>query len=84
MKTCFMCRPLSKATDCVLHRHFAQLTCTRELFARETSTLARMCELGVSSEIGGALLYVDDEKAEFFELPQWWIDRGHKILEMVV
>jgi hypothetical protein len=80
-KPCKMATPLASASDCVLHRHFAQLAATREMLVREKATMKRLGELGLDSEVGSMLVYVNDAGAEFFELSEWWKKRGGKILE---
>lgn len=80
-RACTMNGPLSKASDNVLNRHFAQLAVTRELIAAEANTLSKLNDLGVGSVIGGALLYVNEESCELFPLPKWWSDRAPRILQ---
>ena len=72
--------PLRAAADCVLHRHLAQLACTRELLARERPTLERLMALGVDPVLGGALLYVNDENTELHTLDDYWCKRAPKVL----
>ena len=74
--------PLSKAVDCALHRHLAQLAATTALFEREVGTLRALKQRGVT-KVGSVLLYVSDEGSEKHELPQWWRRRGLKILEAI-
>ena len=38
-------------------------------------------ELGLDADLGAILLYLDDETAERFELPEWWARRGAKLLK---
>lgn len=79
-KACKMRAPLGKASDCTLHRHMAQLTISRALLAREADTVLKLQNIGVSGEIGGALLYVNDETTELFPLDSWWTERESKVL----
>jgi len=74
--------PLGKASDCVLHRHLAQLAVTREMLANEPTTMARLKEVTGAevANVGGTLLYVDDKKAEMYELPRWWQERAGRAL----
>ncbi len=72
--------PLHKAKDSALHRHFAQLATTLELFEREEETLALLAAKGIDT-VSAVLLYVDDKATEKFELPAWWRKRGGKIVE---
>jgi len=80
-KNCKMCEPLDKATDNVLNRHFAQLTVARALFALEKQTILAVNNLGISAEIGAALLYVNDEMTELYYLSNWWIRREKNLLK---
>lgn len=80
-KPCKMNGPLKKAPDNTLNRHFAQLACTREMFTREKDTLTKLNAIGINSEVGGALLYVNEESADLYTLPTWWTDRSARILE---
>jgi hypothetical protein len=82
-KACKMQAPLSGAWDCNAHRHLAQLAVTRELFVREKSTLDRLGELGLEREVDGMLMYANDEGVEFFELTEWWVKRGGKLLNAI-
>jgi len=77
---CKMNSPVSSACDNVLNRHMAQLAVTRELIARETDTISKLNDLGVASEIGANLLYVNNDGTELFSLPEWWLKRAPKIL----
>jgi len=79
-RACKMRSPISKAPDSTLNRHMAQLAITRELFAREGETLRKLNTIGVSSEVGGALLYVDDTNTQLYPLHQWWTDRSARLL----
>ena len=80
-KACKMKGVLRKALDHNLNRHLAQLACTREMLVRESKALAKMHSLGIGNAVGGALLYVNDEKTELYLLPQWWIKRAPAILD---
>lgn len=74
--------PLSKAVDCALHRHFAQLAATTALFEREAGTLRALKGKGIA-KVSAVLLYVSDEGSEKHELPAWWRRRGAKILDAI-
>jgi len=51
------------------------------LFFREKDTLASLGALGVDTmDVGGFLLYVDDEETNLFTLPDWWKERSPSIL----
>ena len=75
-------RPLQKAADCALHRHFSQLAATLALFKREKGTLRALKGKGVV-KVSGVLLYVDDAGSQKYELPTWWARRGEKILDAI-
>jgi len=79
-RPCRMRTPIGRAPDHTLNRHFAQLACTHALFVREKKTLEKLCAIGVSGEVGGALLYVNDELTELYTLSSWWTDRAPRIL----
>ncbi len=79
-RPCKMQSPCSKASDCNLHRHLAQLAVTREMFVREKATLKKLGDLGIEQTVDGLLLYVNDEGAEFFVLNDWWKKKASKIL----
>jgi len=79
-KTLAMKAPLDKVPDCVLNRHFVQLACTRELLLRERKTLNRLLALGVDPVISGALLYVDDENTQLYNLDAYWSTRAARML----
>ena len=74
-----MQEPLHQVADCVLHRHFAQLSATLAMFEQETDTLERLRQLGVA-KVRGTLVYASDEKVDFYGLPKWWHKRGPKLL----
>ena len=80
---CKMRGPLARASDCVVHRHLAQLAATVGLLEREHATLDRIAELGVERQPEGLLMYVADHGVEFFSLPDWWARRGTKILDQI-
>ena len=82
-KPCAMQAPLSRVSDCNLHRHMLQLCVTRHLFAAETSTLARLGELGIEPEVDAVLMYANDAGVEFYELDEWWRKRGAKVLQLL-
>ena len=74
--------PLSKAKDCALHRHFAQLAVTLHLFERETRTQTKLASKGIDT-VSAVLLYVDDRASEKYELPAWWKKRGGAIADRI-
>ena len=79
--TC-MQKPLAKAKDSHINRHFAQLAVTMHLFKRETRTLAKLLAKGVD-KVSGCVLYVDGDVSEKFELPGWWERRGELIVDRI-
>lgn len=72
--------PLSKASDCVAHRHLAQLSATRQMLVNESDVMSKLAKLGVE-QVGGMLLYVTDSRVETVTLAPWWRDRGPAILK---
>jgi hypothetical protein len=81
----FVCKfaaPLSTATDCVLHRHFAQLSATLALFASEGRTRSDLAQRGLT-KISAAVLYVSDAGSELHPLPGWWQRRGEQLLDVI-
>jgi len=71
---------LNKASDCVAHRHLAQLSATRQMLANEGEVMRKMASLGVK-HLGGLLLYATDAHVETVNLAPWWSDRGAIILK---
>jgi len=71
-KTQTMKGPLKKATDCVLHRHFSQLSATMALLAPTLSSIAKRHELAIK----GVVLYANKEGVTAYTLPKWWVKRG--------
>ena len=80
-RRCKMRAPLSQVEDTALHRHLAQLVVTREMLSRDKAVTGKLKELGLDTDLGALLLYLDDESAELFELPEWWTRRGAKLLK---
>ena len=72
--------PLTKAKDCALHRHFAQLAVTLELFLGEAETIAKLEAKGID-KVSALVLYVDNAESEKFELPAWWRKRGSALVD---
>jgi len=79
-KACKMQSPLGHAPDNTLNRHLSQLAVTRQLFASEKDTLARLQTIGIRSDVGGALLYVNDEATELYTLDDWWVGKAEKMM----
>jgi hypothetical protein len=82
-KPCKMQAPLSRVSDCNVHRHLLQLCVTRQLFVTEKTTLARIGELGVEPEVDALLMYANDAGVEFYELDEWWRSRGAKLVGLL-
>ncbi len=82
-RKCNMRAPLAQVADCALHRHFAQLLVTREMLARDKEVKDKLKDLGLETDLSAVLLYLDDDSAEIFELPEWWVRRGAKLLKVV-
>ena len=78
-----MCNPLRRASDCVLHRHMAQLAATHHMFISERETMTRLRELGIT-RVSGVLLYVNDEAVDYIELTEWWTKKAASVLRAVV
>jgi hypothetical protein len=78
----FMQKPLAKAKDSNINRHFAQLAVTVHLFKQESTTLAKLQAKGVDQD-SGCVLYVDGDLSEKFELPTWWEKRGGRIASRI-
>lgn len=82
-RRCKMRAPLSQVADCALHRHFAQLLVTLKMLTRDKEVTGKLADLGLETDMGAVLLYLDDNNAEIFELPDWWVRRGAKLLKVV-
>ena len=80
-KKCKMHAPLSQVVDTALNRHLAQLAVTREMLQRDKAVADKLKQLGVDTDLGALLLYLDDESAELFVIPDWWARRGAKLLK---
>ena len=81
-RLCMLKAPLKKAKDCVLHRHFAQLAATLALFKSEKTTRQQLQKIGIA-DVDAVLLYVDDGGSMLYELPEWWQERGPRILNNI-
>ena len=79
-RDCKMQAPCSRASDCNVHRHMAQLAVTHLMLSRERDMLKQVGDLGISQELEGVLLYVNDEGAEFHPLTEWWQKKAPLIL----
>lgn len=75
-----MAAPLEGASDCVCHRHLAQLAATTALFLSDPAMGERLEHLGVVS-VHSALLYLTDQDIEWVPMQEWWLNRGAAIVE---
>jgi hypothetical protein len=75
--------PCSGASDCLLHRHIAQLTVTRHLLATEPRLLSQLKKKFNITNIRGSLLYVCDRDTQLHELGSWWMKRGKALMELL-
>lgn len=78
-----MAAPCSGATDCLLHRHLAQLTATRQLLIKEPRLLTTLKSKFGVTEIKGVLLYVCDRDSQLHELSAWWMRRGKALVDLL-
>jgi len=74
--------PMATASDCILHRHLAQLTATWSLLANEAGFVKGLKDFGVT-KLAGALLYVCDRDTELHELGVWWQRRGRALCTLL-
>lgn len=75
--------PCAGASDCLLHRHMAQLATTYELLRKEARLLATLkTKFGVA-ELKGALLYSCDRDSQLHELSDWWVRRGRALVALL-
>lgn len=81
-KVCFMKGTMHKTPDTILNRHLTQLASTYTLFVAEKRTMSMLETAGVTG-VDGMLLYVNDAGVETFELTDWWIRRGVKIINFL-
>ena len=71
--------PLSRASDCLMHRHLAQLSATSAMFVSNDALMKQLEEAGVRT-VTGMLIYVSDQDVEVVELMEWWSVRGSALL----
>jgi hypothetical protein len=79
-KVCFFQVPNCKAKDTIVNRHFAQLAATLEMFVAERRTIMQLKDKHGVAGVEGIVVYVNDAKAEVYELPHWWLKRGKAIV----
>lgn len=80
-RRCLLNRPFQKAKDCVLHRHFAQLTATLALLTRERAFFKTLKDRFQVDGVRAVLLYVTGTDSQMFDLPRWWQRRGPALLD---
>ena len=80
---CKMRSPCSTATDCVLHRHMAQLAVTRHLLASERAFVAALKTKFKIEAVRGILLYCCNRDTSAYDLSEWWVRRSKRILETI-
>lgn len=78
---CRLQAPFDRARDCLRHRHLAQLTATCGMLLKESALFAKLANFGISDDITGYLLYVNDEGAEVTKLDGWWFKRKDALLQ---
>jgi hypothetical protein len=66
-----MRKPLSRASDCVLNRHFAQLAATHQMLTSDPVTMKALCDEGIT-RVEGLLMYCTDDNVDCYELNEWW------------
>ena len=71
--------PCAGATDCLLHRHLAQLAVTHRLFVKEKTLMDTLKKKFGIKSVEGKLLYVNERDTSLYELTTWWIRRGGAI-----
>lgn len=67
--------PLSRASDCVYHRHLAQLTATRHMLTTDPVTMGALAAEGIT-RVDGMLLYCTDTQVDCHDLDDWWKKKG--------
>lgn len=75
--------PCSGASDCILHRHTAQLAVTRHLLETEPRLMNQLKKQFNILDIRGSLLYVCDRDTQLHELGSWWYKRGAALIELL-
>jgi hypothetical protein len=75
-RICRLQSPLNGARDTTRNRHMAQLLATWEMTRSEEVLFTKLAGLGVSRDVEGVLLYVNDDGAEITMLDDWWISKG--------
>jgi hypothetical protein len=70
-------------SDCVAHRHLAQLSATRQMLVNEKDLMDKLTSMGVEC-VEGMLLYATDMRVETILLENWWKVRGGMLLQSLV
>ncbi len=71
--------PLSAASDCLTHRHMAQIAAATALFVGDQTAIELLKRHNISS-VSGVLLYANNESVEFHAMDSWWVSRGAAIV----
>ena len=67
-------RPHAQPAPGAAHGH------ARAVRATSTRRSAKLQMLGLSADVGGALLYVNDEATELYPLDDWWTKKAGKVM----
>jgi hypothetical protein len=81
-RQCMMAAPCRKAKDSNFGRHCAQLAVGLALFQGETATLQKLRQKGIT-KLSGALIYVNNDRASVYSLPEYWMKRGPKLVQLL-
>ena len=71
-----------RARDSSYNRHMAQLAAGYHLFLKETNTLKRLSERGITT-VTGALLYANNQASSLYPLPAYWEKRASGIVDLL-
>jgi len=84
---CRMRRTLRSAPDCILNRHFAQLSCTLSMFAADPKFMSIVRAHGFKNVTRAVLVYADElqsgPRARVYQLPEWWKKRAPSVLKYI-
>jgi hypothetical protein len=84
---CRMKQTLKNAPDCILNRHFAQLSCTLRMFAADANFTSIVRAHGFQTVTRAVLVYADElrsgPRARVYELPEWWKKRAGCVLKYI-
>ena len=71
--------PLSSASDCLTHRHMAQIAAAAALFVGDQTVTELLTRHNIS-RVSGVLLYANNESVELHAMDNWWVSRGAAIV----